>query len=478
MNSPWSLMLIANLLACGISSFGADGTQVVELTDPAYGSVLRQLRKDDGHEHNLYYYREPWNADGSRLLAIQSDLNQQNWRVCLYDGDGVFLKQLYSLDQYDWRLCWDRQDPNLFYTYKGQNLYRFNIATGQASVLKSFAPEQVHWTGPSINQAGDRILIITTDANNQRTFRTYHLPDLSEGRSFTIIAPTGCSIDWDKPHYTGYSNYIDTAYSSSDGSQTQQGIVVHNDTGVMVHTFSGIGGGGHFDWSPDAKLAYFVMSSSARSPGGARPLEIHVVNVDGTNDRVLWSVPSSQASAIQNLHLSWPKKVNDWFIASLFPYQDFLPDPRTSALNGAPRDEIVMIKLDATVQYLAHSTTWYDANMFWAEPLGVVRGDGKRICFHTRRSGTIDLCILFPLLPALRILPIAQGDGTTLGFSWTSTAGQAYQIEMSYDLVSWRSFGPSLVATGPVTHFNSRDSSGSQSQNSPPNRFYRVRLAY
>ncbi|MBM3890039.1 MAG: hypothetical protein FJ388_13060 [Verrucomicrobia bacterium] len=54
-----------------------------------------------------------------------------------------------------------------------------------------------------------------------------------------------------------------------------------------------------------------------------------------------------------------------------------------------------MIKLDGTTKYLAHSVTWYGRNMFWAEPLGVARSDGKRICFHTRRSGTIDLCILF-----------------------------------------------------------------------------------
>jgi len=40
--------------------------QVIDYTDPTYGAKIRQLRKDDGHEHNFYYYRDPWNADGSR----------------------------------------------------------------------------------------------------------------------------------------------------------------------------------------------------------------------------------------------------------------------------------------------------------------------------------------------------------------------------------------------------------------------------
>jgi hypothetical protein len=77
---------------------------IVDYSDPTYGGRIRQLRKDDGHEHNLYYYRDPWNADGSALLGIQSDLQQKNWHVVLYDGDGHFLNDLFSVDQYDWRL--------------------------------------------------------------------------------------------------------------------------------------------------------------------------------------------------------------------------------------------------------------------------------------------------------------------------------------------------------------------------------------
>src|SRR5438132_629404 len=52
--------------------------KIVDYTDPTYGGRIRQLQKEDGHEHNFYYYRDPWNADGSYLLGIQSDLQQKN----------------------------------------------------------------------------------------------------------------------------------------------------------------------------------------------------------------------------------------------------------------------------------------------------------------------------------------------------------------------------------------------------------------
>lgn len=60
----------------------AGAASIVDYSDPTYGGQVRQLRKDDGHEHNSYHYRDPWNADGSRMLGIQSDLQQQNWRIC------------------------------------------------------------------------------------------------------------------------------------------------------------------------------------------------------------------------------------------------------------------------------------------------------------------------------------------------------------------------------------------------------------
>jgi len=413
--------------------------QIVDYADPTYGAKIRQLRKDDGHEHNFYYYRDPWNADGSRMLGIQSDLQQNNWHVCLYDGNGVFLKELFPIEKYDWRLCWDRNNPDILYTWKGSVLYRFRVAEGKAELLKSFAPLGLKPNGPSCNQTGDRILVITSDG----TFCSYHLPDMSDEQTFKISVPRGCFVGWDKPHYIGYRNYIDTAYRGSDPSE--QAIVVHDDTGTIVHKFDSIGGGGHYDYSPDGKLAYFKLPTGGRGTPET-PFEIHVVNLDGSGDRILFSVPRRQAH-FHNLHLSWPSKVNDWFVAGFFPSAANLPAentpgrtrvtpqvaapadrtrqpagpmetltatarraerPRVAAQSKQPGyepplDEILLIRLDGTTKYLARTGTVYFApagrgkpgDMFWAQTLPRPSADGKRICFNSSRSGTIDLCILF-----------------------------------------------------------------------------------
>lgn len=364
-------------------------SQIVDFIDPTYGGRIRQLRKDDGHEHNFYYYRDPWNADGSRMLGIQSDLEQKNWHVCLYDGDGVFLRELFPIEKYDWRLCWDRNNPDVLYTWKGSELYRFNVADGQAKLLKSFAPLGLKPNGPSCNQAGDRILVITSDG----TFCSYHLPDMSDVRIFWIPIPVGCSIGWDKPHYIGYRNYIDTAYRSANSSQ--QGIVVHDDTGAVVHTFETIGGGGHYTYSPDGKMAYFKLPTGGRGTAET-PFEIHVVNLDGSGDQILFSVPRRQAR-FQNLHLSWPSKVKDWFVAGFFP------SAASTENYESPFDEILLIRLDGTTKYLTRTSTTYSApagrgrtgDMFWAQTLPAPSADGKRICFNSNRSGTIDLHLLY-----------------------------------------------------------------------------------
>ncbi len=432
------LLVLMGTATVAAAATSVGPAQIVDYNDPTYGTRVRELRKDDGHEHDLYYYRDVWNADGARMLGIQSDLQQQNWHVCLYDGNGAFLKDLFAISEYDWRLCWDRNDPDLVYTWKGSDLYRFHVAEGRAELLKSFAPLTLKPNGPSCNQAGDRILIVTSDG----VFHSYHLPDMTDERTFQITLPAGCFMGWDKPHYTGYRNYIDTAYNNADSSQ--QAIVVYDDSGAVVHKFDTIGGGGHYDWSPDGKLAYFRLPTGGRGKPET-PFEIHVVNLDGSDDRVLFTVPRAQAH-FSNLHLSWPSKVNDWFVAGFYPMsgsaatdntpgrtsaasQTVVPParvrqaadpeatpPTTPRRSQRPRiaaqaeppayqppyDEILQVRLDGTTKYLARTGTVYSraagrgetGDMFWAQTLPSPRADGQRICFNSCRAGTIDLHIL------------------------------------------------------------------------------------
>jgi hypothetical protein len=369
--------------------FGADPPPVISFVDSVdaqYGSKIRQLRKDDGHEHNLYYNRDPWNADGTRLVVIHSDLAQQNWRLALCGGDGRFEKYLFTPGEYDWRIVWDRHDPDVLYTSHAASLYRYNVKTRAAELLKKFA-QPLRPTGASLNQRGDRILVATADW----TFHSFSLPDMQAERTFRPAVPKNYNSD--KPAYTGHGDTVHVPYS--DGGQ--EGILIYSDDGSLVHEFKGVGGGGHYDFSPQGKLAYFKLLPAPTRDGG-RTLEIHVVNLNGADDRVLFRAAAGEMGYVQNLHLSWPDGINDWFVASLFPNASRLPSAYAPWL-----DEILLIKLDGTHRVLARSETAHAraatkggaGDMFWAQPLGSPSADGRRIAFNSSRSGTIDACILY-----------------------------------------------------------------------------------
>jgi hypothetical protein len=375
------------LLLFAMSARSQDCLNAVDSVDPDYGAQIRQLVKPDGHEHNLYYDRDPWNADQSYMVGIWSDLQQQNWNVVLYDGNGCFLRSLFPIGRFDWRLVWDRSDPQILYTWSGSRLYRYHVDSGQSDLLKDFAPLSLTPAGPSVNQAGDRILVTTSD----HVFHSYQLPDMQDERTFTMDLPAGCEAGWDKQRYIGYQNLVMMFCQSTDG--ITQATLIYDDTGELYHRFDGVGGGGHHDFSPDGQWAYFTLW------GRGRPLDVHVVNLDGSNDRVVLSIPNSQLGYVQNLHLAWPRNVNDWFVASFFPNADRLP-----AVYAPYLDEIIQIHTDGHSQTLARSRTAYSSatsqsgsaqDYFWAQPLARPSADGSRINFNSNAAGTIDQCLLW-----------------------------------------------------------------------------------
>jgi len=347
----------------------------IDYIDPTYGATIRQLENPAGHEHNLYFHRNPWNADSAYMVAIESDLAQGNWRVVLYDGDGCYLKDLFTVDQYDWRLVWDRHDPDILYTWQGSVLYRYDVGSDLAQPLKSFAPLGIKPTGLSLNQAGDRILVVTSDL----VFHSYHLPDMTDERAFSVVFPPGCTSSWRDQRYIGFANYIVTGCTSGDIASAITDI--YDDTGTLLHRFNGVGMG-HSDFSPTGRWAYGRWAESA--------FELHVVNIDGSKDTIVFGVALGEMAYVQNWHISWPDRVNDWFVVSFFPNAESLPSSYAPLL-----DEIILVRTDGTAKFLARSETAYSTGFFWAQPLASPSGDGKRIAFNSNRDGTIDQYILY-----------------------------------------------------------------------------------
>jgi hypothetical protein len=102
----------------------------VLFTDPQWGGVYQEMIRTvpgGASDHNFYYWRNSFNANGTLMLGIQSPPSSNGtmkpWIVAMFDGNGCFLKPLYvaagaSADtpSFNWRANWSRTDPDVFYT--------------------------------------------------------------------------------------------------------------------------------------------------------------------------------------------------------------------------------------------------------------------------------------------------------------------------------------------------------------------------
>lgn len=358
-----------------------------DFTDPTYGGRVRQILNPAGDEHNLYHYRCAFNADNSRLLAIHTPKGSKDYIVCLYDGDGRFLKRLFTVPAYDWRVAWNRRDPKIFYTWKGSTVYQYDVEANRATPLRTFThPAIASPSGLSLNERGDRLLLRMTD----KTVRTYRLPTLDDERICRIEIPDGGYANWDKLRFTGHKDYFALQIVQKQSSVTR---IYDGLTGKLFHALEGVGVG-HSDFSPDGKFAYIESFHPAAD------LRIRVVNLDGTENRVVFTAPREKLRYVRNYHITWPAGVRDWFLLSFFPQTGRLP-PRYEPWL----DELVQVFVEGRHKVLARTGTTCGAN-FWAQPQQSPSADGSRVLFHSngtctvgrigqKTSSTIDLCLLY-----------------------------------------------------------------------------------
>lgn len=393
---PISLFVAFGWMCGTDAARAAEPVRMIDFTDPTYGGRVRQIFNPAGDEHDLYHYRSVFNADNSRVLSIETPTGSRDYVVTLYDGDGRKLKELFTQTEYDWRLAWDRHDPNRFYTWKGATVYRYDVESGRAEALRTFDdPALASPSGLSLNQTGDRLLLRFTD----KSVRTYRLPALGDERICRIEIPDGWYANWDKLRFTGHKDYFALEFTQKQplpaGARFQAPFTRIYDgvTGRLFHTLEGINVG-HHDFSPDGKMAY-VEGFNQR-----RDLKLHVVNLDGSDNRVVFTAPREKFRFVRNFHITWPTGVSDWFLLSFFPQTGHLPANYEQWL-----DELVQVFVDGRHKVLARTGTTCGAN-FWAQPQQSPSADGTRVLFHSngtcavgqigqQSSGTSDLCILY-----------------------------------------------------------------------------------
>lgn len=115
---------------------------------------------DGSGNHNLYHIRPVWNSDSSYLILVHHGPGT-TWTVSLHHGlTGVWIKDLFTLATYGWRLVWSKVYPHLLYTDQSgtNNIVVYNVET--KSVVQTVASPTTPMTpsGPTINYAGTRIM--------------------------------------------------------------------------------------------------------------------------------------------------------------------------------------------------------------------------------------------------------------------------------------------------------------------------------
>ena len=253
--------------------------RMIDATDPTYGGRLRQIFNPGGDEHDLYHYRSVFNADNSRLIGIETPKGSKVYIVTLYDGDGRFLKRLFTQAEYNWTLAWDRHDPGILHTRSQNTVYRYDVEAGKAHPVRSFNNPAINSgpTGLSLNQKGDRLLLRMGD----QTVRTYRLPALDDERICHIEIPEGWFANWDKLRFTGHKDYFALEFGQKQplpaGARPAPPFLRLYDgvSGKLFHTLENVPVG-HHDFSPDGKLAY-VDGFNQR-----RDMQVRVVNLDGS----------------------------------------------------------------------------------------------------------------------------------------------------------------------------------------------------
>lgn len=316
------------------------------------------------------------------MIGVQESLDHTKWRVVLYDGNGCFVRDLWTLEQFDWRLAVDRLEPDLLYTRQGSALVRYDISTGRAAVLKDFRPLAIGVAGPSLSQTGDRILITTSDG----LIRSYRLPDMGDERTFQVTFPPACKASADKWRYVGYRGYVATGCDYGDGTGLTR---IYTDAGTLVREHPVTIG--HADFTADGWFVYPQMWTGQRGTPPNRPLQVRAVGLlDGASDRAIYSIPASQATYVRSLHATCPRETAGWCVAAVFPSETWLPPT-----YAPPLDEVIKVFTDGGLPVYLARTEARVGSYFWAEPLPSPSADGSRISFNSNRSGTIDQFILW-----------------------------------------------------------------------------------
>src|SRR5262245_16283787 len=153
-------------------------------TDPVFGSAIKSVsdatkmtRADSGgtlpYVNPEYSSMSPFNQNNTRLLLVHFSY------FGLYDGSGNYLRDLPFEINAASEPRWSRQDPNVLYYVRGNQLKSYNVGTNASTVIHTFSEySRISGNGESdISFDGDHFVL----AGDGRFIFVYEISTNSKG---------------------------------------------------------------------------------------------------------------------------------------------------------------------------------------------------------------------------------------------------------------------------------------------------------
>ncbi len=340
-------------------------------TDPVFGTTVRRVSNALATPNaaftgrnlifvmNEYATMTPFNQDNSRLLLLHQSY------FALYDGGGSYIRDLPLEIHSRTEPRWSRNEPDVLYYVNGNQLKRYNVATGAASVVRTFTEyASIYGGGESdIGFDGNHFVFV----GDSRDVFVYEISTDTKG---TVLDTTGLG-GFDSVYITPDDNVLVSWYAGGEGRY--HGIELFDRNMRFLRQVSRWIG--HMDVTRDITGEEVLLLVNAGNPHPPADCQNAIVKIR------LWDAQSTcllrfDWSLAQ--HISAPDG-NGWFFVSTYSPADF--DPVTKWPTYA--NEILQVKLDGTeVRRLAHHRSRpFDTYNY--TPRAAVSRDGTRLVYSS-----------------------------------------------------------------------------------------------
>ncbi len=326
--------------------------------DPIFSTTVKRVSNAgaSGFITDEYSTINPFNADNSKFLLIHQSY------FALYDGTGAFIRNLPSDVHASSEPRWSRQDPNIFYFVNGNQLKRYDVASGSITVLRSFTQySSISGMGESdICFDGDHLVL----AGDRRHVFVYQISTNAAGPSFD----TG-GRGFDSIYITPNDNVTITWLQG--GASRYNGIEVFDRNMNFLRQLTRVGG--HMDVTRDGTGEEVLIWTNSADPQPICNNGVVKVRISDAQQTCLATFDWSLA-----VNISAPDAGGWAFVNTYAP-----SNPTPSNGWATYTNEILQVRLDGgEVRRLAHHRSRPYNSYNWT-PRASTSRDGSRFVYNS-----------------------------------------------------------------------------------------------